>query len=96
MKANDYRFGTTQTISFTSTGSVAISSAFGAQTRRARLVASAACNVKIGDGTQTATTSDPYLPANWIDDPIAVTPGQRISTIGNSTSGTLWITELTV
>ena len=93
-KQHASRFGTTQTITFTSTGSVAISNAFGSETYQLRLVASAACNVKIGDGAQTATTNDPFFAANAPGEYVTVTPGQRLSTIGNSTAGTLWVTEV--
>lgn len=93
------RLGTTQTIAYTAS-SVAITNAFGAQTYQIRLVANSACHVKIGDGAQTATTSDPFLPAN-IAEYVTVTPGQRISAIRASTdglvtatSGTLFVTEL--
>lgn len=91
--------GTTQTIAYD--GSVAITNAFDAQTRQIRLVADSACHFKIGDGVQTATTSDPYLPANW-ETYVTVTPGQRISAIKaatnglvTATAGTLWVTEVT-
>jgi hypothetical protein len=93
------RLGTTQTIAYTDT-SAAITNAFGAQTYQIRVVADSACHIKIGDGAQTATTSDPFLPANW-PEYMTVTPGQRISAVRaasdglvTATSGTLWVTEL--
>lgn len=93
------RQSTTQTIAFTGT-SVGITTAFGAQTRQIRLIANAACNYVIGDGTQTATTGSPYLGANWFEY-ITVTPGQKIAAIEAATNGlttatpgTLWITEI--
>lgn len=92
------RVGTTQTIAYDS--STAITNAFGAATYKIRLVSNSACHFKIGDGAQTATTSDPYLPANW-ESVFTVTPGQRISAIKaatnglvTATAGTLWVTEL--
>jgi hypothetical protein len=91
---------TTQTISYDA--SAAISNAFGDQTRQIRLAANSACHYKIGDGVQTATTSDPFLPANTIEY-VAVSPGQRISAIKAATSGlvtatagVLTVTELSV
>lgn len=93
------RGGTTQTIAYDS--STAITNAFGAQTYQVRLAANSACHYKIGDGAQTATTSDPFLPANVIEY-VAVSPGQSISAIKaatnglvTATAGTLTVTEAT-
>jgi len=92
------RLGVTQVIAYDA--STAITNAFGSQTYQVRLVSNSACNIKIGDGAQTATASDPFLPANW---PVyfTVTPGQRISAIKaatgglvTATAGTLWVTEV--
>jgi endonuclease/exonuclease/phosphatase family metal-dependent hydrolase len=92
------RAGVTQTIAFDA--SAAIANAFGAETFQLRLVANAACSFRIGDGAQTATTSDTFLPANVIDY-VIVSPGQRISAVKaasnglvTATAGTLWITEM--
>ena len=59
-----------------------------------------ACCFRIGDGAQTATTSDPFLPANVVQY-VIVSPGQRISAIKaatnglvTATAGTLWVTEM--
>lgn len=89
----------TQTIAYDST--TAITNAFGAQTYNIRLVANSACHFRIGDGVQTATAADPFLPALW-ETIVAVTPGQRISALKaataglvTATAGTLWVTELT-
>jgi hypothetical protein len=94
------RLSTTQTVAYTAS-SVAATNAFGVETYFVRLVANSACHIKIGDGAQTATTSDPYLPANW-EAWFAVVPGQRIAAIRASTdglvtatSGTLFVTEMT-
>lgn len=98
---NSGRIGVTQTIAFDAT--VPITNAFDGQTRQIRLVANSACHFHIynvGD-TSTATTADPYLPANW-EGFYTVTPGQKISAIKaatnglvTATAGTLWVTELT-
>ena len=92
------RLGVTQTIAFTGS-SVAATNPFGTQTRVVRLVSDASCCFSIGDGAQTATTSSPYLPANW-EAHFTVSPGQSISAIRASTdglvtatSGTLWVSE---
>jgi hypothetical protein len=92
------RVGATQTIAYDA--SVAISNAFSPETYQLRLVADSACCFRIGDGAQTATIADPYLPANVIEY-VIVSPGQRISAIKAATNGlvaatagTLWVTEL--
>jgi len=92
------RVGATQTIAFDA--SVAIANAFGSETYQLRLVADSACCYRVGDGAQTATTADAYLPVNAIEY-VIVSPGQRISAIKaatnglvTATAGTLWVTEL--
>jgi hypothetical protein len=73
--------------------------AFGTETYWVRLVSNSACNFRIGDGAQTATSADPFLPANW-ETVVTVTPGQRIAALKASgglltaTAGTLWVTEM--
>jgi hypothetical protein len=91
------RVATTQTIAFNA--SVAIANPFGPETYQLRLVANSACCYRIGDGPQTATVADVFLPANTIDY-VTVNPGQSISAIAaatnglvTTTAGTLWITE---
>lgn len=92
------RAGLTQTLAFDA--STAIASPFGPETYQLRLVADSACCYRIGDGAQTATTADPFLPANTIEY-VIVNPGQSISAIKaatnglvTATAGTLWVTEL--
>jgi len=92
------RTGATQTIAYD--GNVAVTSAFGTETFQIRLVSNSACHYAVGDGTQTASTASPFLPANFIEY-VTVSPGQRISAIKaatnglvTATAGTLWITEL--
>lgn len=93
------RLSTVQTIAYD--GNVAVTNAFGAQTYQIRVVSNSACHIQIGDGTQTAATSSPFLPANWVEY-VNVSPGQRISAIKaatnglvTATAGTLWVTEVT-
>jgi hypothetical protein len=96
-KQSASRAGITQTIVYDT--STAIANAFGPETYQLRLVANSACNYRIGDGAQTATTADPFLPANVVEY-IIVSPGQRISAIKatgglvTATAGTLWVTEM--
>ncbi|WFU53869.1 hypothetical protein QA639_30010 [Bradyrhizobium pachyrhizi] len=92
------RLGVTQTIAYDA--SVGATNAFGAETYQLRLVANSACCYRIGDGTQTATTADIYLPANLVEY-VIVSPGQRIAAIKattnglvTATAGTLWVTEM--
>jgi hypothetical protein len=92
------RNGLTQTIAFDA--SVGVTTAFGQETYQLRLVSNSACCYRIGDGAQTATSADAYLPANAVEY-VIVSPGQRISAIKASTNGlvtatagTLWITEV--
>jgi hypothetical protein len=92
------RVGATQTIAYDS--SAAITNAFGPVAFQLRLVANSACCYRIGDGAQTATTADAFLPANTVEY-VIVSPGQRISAIKaatnglvTATAGTLWVTEM--
>ena len=92
------RAGITQTIAFDA--SSAIVNAFGSETYQLRLVADSACCYRIGDGAQTATAADTFLPANVIEY-VIVSPGQRVSAIKattnglvTATAGTLWVTEM--
>ncbi len=92
------RVGVTQTIAFDA--SAAITNAFGPETYQLRLAADSACCYRIGDGVQTATIADVFLPAGVIDH-VIVNPGQRISAIKaatnglvTATAGTLWVTEM--
>jgi hypothetical protein len=92
------RVGASQTIAYDA--SVGITNAFSAGTYQLRLAANSACHYRIGDGVQTATTADTYLPANTIEY-VIVSPGQRISAIKaatnglvTATAGTLWVTEM--
>lgn len=82
-------------------GNTAVTNAFSSQTYHVRLSADSACHYQIGDGTQTASTSTPFLPAYAVEY-VRVTPGQRISAIKaatdglvTATAGTLYIAELT-
>jgi hypothetical protein len=92
------RVGLTQTIAFDA--SVAASNTFGPETYQIRLVANSACCFRIGDGAQTATIADTFLPANTVEY-VIVNPGQFISAVKAATNGTvtatpgtLWVTEM--
>jgi hypothetical protein len=92
------RIGVTQIIAFD--GSVAAINTFSSETYQLRLVADSACCFRIGNGAQTATTADPFLPANTIEY-VIVSPGQSIAAVKaatnglvTATAGTLWVTEM--
>lgn len=94
------RVGVTQTVAYDAT--VPVTNAFAAGTYQIKIVANSACHYRVYDstGTATATTADPFLPANWIEY-LTVSPGQKISAIKaatqgliTATAGTLWVTEL--
>ncbi len=92
------RLGATQTIAYDS--SVGATNVFGVETYQLRLVANSGCCYRIGDGAQTATAADTYLPANAVEY-VIVSPGQRIAAIKaptnglvTATAGTLWVTEV--
>jgi hypothetical protein len=96
------RAGTTQVIVI-GAGSVAITNAFGAQTRQIRLATNQHCHYHVydPDGSATAVAAtDPLLGSPLIEY-VTVTPGQKISVIQAATgglitagTGTLWVTEL--
>jgi len=85
-----FRQGAAQNVALTTTS--AASTVFGTQTYQVLLVASAASQIRIGDGTPTAVTTDTLLPANF---PMVFicTPGQKVAGVTASTA-TLSVTEL--
>jgi hypothetical protein len=92
------RVGATQTIAFDS--SAGATNVFGSETYQVRLVANSACCYRVGDGAQTATNADAYLPANIVEY-VIVSPGQSVAAIKaatnglvTATAGTLWVTEM--
>ena len=90
---NSSRPGTTTV--FTLGGSSQASAAFGPETFQIRVATSGQpAYIKVGDGTPTASTSDPLMPANWVDY-LTVTPGQKIAVLQAGTAGALSVTEMT-
>jgi hypothetical protein len=83
---------TTQAVSVTAS-SAAISNAVGSNIHSARIACTVACYYKVGE-SPTATTSDAYLPANWVEY-IKIHPGQKVAFIRASADGTATVTELT-
>jgi hypothetical protein len=91
VKENVYRLGATQVVSFTST-STANTTAFQAGTQVVRVIPSTACHIRFAQ-SPTALTTDPKLPANAAEY-FVVTPGQKIAAIRTTTSGSLYVTEV--
>jgi hypothetical protein len=91
---NAYRLSSTsQSISCTTT-STSATNPFANTTFAVRLSVSGTGNThfRIGDGTQTAVTSDPFLP-NTVVERVLVSPGQKIAAITESGTATLIVTE---
>jgi Tfp pilus tip-associated adhesin PilY1 len=92
MKPYCGRLGTTTV--FTLSGSSQASAAFGAQTYCIRVATGdQPAHIDIGDGTPTATTSDPIMPKDSVDY-FTVTPGQKIAVLQAGTAGSLSVTEM--
>jgi hypothetical protein len=89
-KASSPRLGAAQNVALTSTS--AASTAFAGQTYQVLLVATAASQIRISDGTPTAVTTDTLLPANF-PQVFTCTPGQKVAGVTASTA-TLSVTEL--
>lgn len=87
-----YRPGTTQTVTV-GAASAATSNAFGSGIHKLRIVSTTACHFVLG-ASPTATTSDPYLPADTVEY-ITVSQGEKIAFIQNSAGGTAYATEVT-
>lgn len=93
------RLSTCQQVTYT--GTATASSAFDTQTRQIRVVANSACHILVTKAGTLAATTDPFLPANWVEY-ITVNGAEKISAIQASTNGlvtatagTLSVTELT-
>ena len=85
------RLGRHQVVAFTATAGT--SAAVGGVTRRVRVVLTSAGHIKIG-AHPTATTSDPYVPAN-LPEVFDIAPGEKVSAVQASAGGNLHVTELT-
>lgn len=85
------RLSTHQSASYTGTAGT-ITNPVGAQTYKARVVCTTAAYVKVGD-SPTATTSDPYFPADSVEY-VTITPGQKVSAIQVASAGSVHVTEI--
>lgn len=86
------RLGTTNNVAVATTSTAVASSAFGTQTYQIRVSPTAACYYAV-DKAPTATTSDAFLPANWVEF-VTVSPGEKIS-IFSATIQTISVKEVT-
>lgn len=85
------RPGATQSVAYTGTAGT-ISNAVGAQTYQVRVWCTSQAYIAFG-ASPTATTSDIPIPANT-PEYFTITPGQKVSAVRDSTSGTLFVTEM--
>jgi hypothetical protein len=85
------RLGVCQTFA-TSTTSASVANKFGVQTYSLLIVCTVACNIVVGDGTPTATTSSQLLPANALLS-VTCSPGQRLAAVSAS-AGAIFVTEI--
>jgi hypothetical protein len=85
------RFDTHQSVAFT--GTAGTTSAVGAQTRKLRIVVTAAAYVRVGAGA--ATTADVYFPVSVAGEYVICNPGQTVSAIQAVGAGVLHVTEVT-
>jgi hypothetical protein len=85
------RLGTVQSAAYTGTAGT-ITNVVGSETYIVRVVCTTDAFVKI-DNSPTATTADTFLPANS-PEYFTITPGQKVSAIQSTASGTLYVTEI--
>jgi len=91
-KQGSSRHGTNTDI--TMSASSQATPAFGSQTYQIRVAtAGQPAFFKIGDGTPTATSSDPQMPANWVDY-FTCTPGQKCAVLQAGAAGVISIAEM--
>src|SRR5947209_6579101 len=86
------RLSTSQNVAYTGTAGV-ITNAVGTETYIVRVVCTSDAFIKI-DNSPTATTSDVFCPAST-PEYFSITPGQKVSAVQWSASGTLYVTEIT-
>ena len=87
-----YRLDTTQIVTI-SGSSAATTNAVGANTHHVRIVSTTARHYVTGK-TPTATTSNPYLPADVVEY-VDITPGEKVAFLQHAAGGTGYVTEVT-
>ncbi len=85
------RLGTHQTVTYTGTAGV-ITNAMSAGVHKCRVVCTTAAYIKIGV-SPTATTSDPYMPADSVEY-FTINEGEKVSAVQVSSNGTLSVAEV--
>jgi hypothetical protein len=93
LNASSARWGAQNNVAVATTSTAAVSSAFATTTYQIRVMAPAACFLKVGDGTPTAATTDALI-APYFPEYISVSPGQKISAY-SATLQTISVTEIT-
>lgn len=86
------RLSTVNNVVIATTSTAVASSAFGTQTYVVRVAAPAACFIKVATAP-TATTTDTFVPANWVEY-VKVNPGEKISAY-SATLQTVSVVEVT-
>ena len=86
-----YRLGTSQLVDYTST-STANTTAFQAGTKAVRVISNTNCHIRFGQ-SPTAVITDSKL-APGLPEYFVVTPGQKIAAIRTTTTGKLYVTEV--
>lgn len=74
-------------------GTSAQSAALGGSTGYVRLMATTLCHIRVGSNPTATTSHMPLAP--YCPEYVAVTAGTKVAAIQNSSSGTLYITEVT-
>ena len=92
--SNVFRFGTTHTLSATTSSGSTATSAFGAETQTVMVTATAGCFVAF-DPDRPATTSSTYIAAGTPYLVRVLGDGSMCSAITGSSTATVYITELT-
>ena len=92
--SNVFRFGTTHTLSATTSSGSTATSAFGAETQTVMVTATAGCFVAF-DPDRPATTSSTYIAAGTPYLVRVLGAGSMCSAITGSSTATVYITELT-
>lgn len=96
MRQPSSRLGRSQVIALVGDAASTPSTTFLPQTYQVRVTSTLAGWLKIGDGAQTATGSDVFIPANAAPEYFTVSPGQQAAFLSTSTStGCCSIGEMT-
>ena len=86
------RPGTSQNVAYTGTAG-RIANAISNDVFLVRVVLTTAGHIAIGLPSVVATTSDMYMPAG-VPEYFAVRPGEKISAVRETSSGTMHVTEI--